>query len=264
MTTTSKQKPGRARTGEPASVRTLERGLLILVALKEFGRAPLGQLARQVGLSSSTAYRLLETLRQQGFVEWDGPSGVYSVGLRAYQVGLAFTERSGLIHSAHPEMEALVGRLNETVNLAVLHAPEAIYVHQVEGRQLVRMFARQGDSAPLHASGVGKALLAWRPDADLLVGEEPFVSYTPHTQTTLAALVEELAQVRDLGYSIDDQERELGVRCVAVPVRDHTRAVVAALSVSAPTARLPTDQIPEVASQLVRAAAQISLRLGWR
>ncbi|BDP44407.1 transcriptional regulator (plasmid) [Deinococcus aetherius] len=265
MTTTARQKPGRARSGETSSVRTLERGLTVLLALKELRRAPLSVLARQVNLSASTTYRLLETLRQHGFVEWDEPSGVYSVGLRAYQVGLAFTERNNLISSAHPEMEALVGDLNETVNLAVLYGSEAVYVHQVEGRQLMRMFAHLGDNAPLHASGVGKVLLAWRPEGDVRqkLGDGPFPAYTTHSITTLAALLRELAQVREQGYSVDDEERELGVRCVAVPVRDHTRQVVASLSVSAPTSRFGRDQIAEVAGRMNRAAEQVSIRLGW-
>lgn len=265
MTKAAKQKPGRARSGEAGSVRTLERGLSVLLALKDLRRAPLSAVARHVGLSASTTYRLLETLRQQGFVEWEEQSGAYSVGLRAYQVGLAFAERSNLIGAAQPEMEALVRDLNETVNLAVLYGSEAVYVHQVEGRQLVRMFAHPGDSSPLHASGVGKVLLAWRPEADVRqkLGDGPYPAYTPRSITTLAGLLRELGQVREQGYSVDDEERELGVRCVAVPVRDRTRAVVASLSVSAPTSRFGPDQVGEVAGRMNRAAAQVSARLGW-
>lgn len=262
---TARQKPGRTRSGETSSVRTLERGLQVLLALKELRRAPLSQVARQVGLSVSTAYRLLETLRQQGFVEWEEGSGLYRVGLRAYQVGLAFTERSNLIGSAQPEMEALVAELNETVNLAVLYGSEAVYVHQIEGRQLVRMFAHLGDSAPLHVSGVGKVLLAWRPEQDVRqkLGDGPFPAYTPHSVTTLQGLFGELARVRERGYSVDDEERELGVRCVAVPVRDHSGEVTAALSVSAPTSRFTGEQIGDVAGRMTRAAEQVSGRLGW-
>ncbi|UQN08174.1 IclR family transcriptional regulator [Deinococcus sp. QL22] len=265
MSLSTKQKPGRTRSGETSAVRTLERGLTVLLAVKDLRRAPLSVLARQVGLSASTTYRLLETLRQQGFIEWDEQSGVYSIGLRAYQVGLAFTERGNLISSAHPEMESLVTDLNETVNLAVLYGTEAVYVHQVEGRQLVRMFARLGDSAPLHASGVGKVMLAWRPEGDVRqkLGDGPYPAYTPRSITTQASLLKELGRVRDLGYSVDDEERELGVRCVAVPVRDHTQQVVASLSVSAPTSRFTEDQIGQVAERMNRAAAQVSTRLGW-
>ena len=261
----AKQKSGRTRSTETGSVRTLERGLSILIALRELRRATLSQLARQVELSPSTTYRLLETLRQQGFTEWDEQSGVYSVGLRAYQVGLAFTERSNLIPAAQPEMLSLVNDLNETVNLAVLQGSEAIYIHQIEGRQLMRMFAHLGDVAPLHASGVGKVLLAWRPEAEAVqtLGAGPYPAYTPQTMTTLPGFLNELGQVRERGYAMDDQEREQGVRCVAVPLRDSSGGVVAALSISAPTSRFGPEQVAEVADKMSRAAAQISARLGW-
>lgn len=263
--TTTRQKPGRSRSGEAGSVRTLERGLMVLLALKELRRAPLSVLARSVGLSASTSYRLLETLRQHGFVEWEEASGLYSVGLRAYQVGLAFTERSNLIGAAQGAMDELVAELNETANLAVLYRSEAVYVHQVEGRQLVRMFAHLGDSAPLHASGVGKVLLAWQPEAEARqkLGDGPFPAYTPQTLTTLPALLRALERVREQGYGLDDQERELGVRCLAVPVRDHSGEVVAALSISAPTSRFDERRIAEVAGRVGSAAAQVSARLGW-
>lgn len=265
MTTPTRQKPGRTRSEGAGSVRTLERGLLLLLALRDLRRAPLSVLARQVGLSSSTAYRLLETLRQQGFVDWEAQTGVYSVGLRAYQVGLAFTERDNLIGAAHPEMEALVADFNETVNLAVLYDTEAVYVHQVEGKQLVRMFTHLGAGAPLHCSGVGKALLAWRPEGDTRqkLGDGPYPAYTPHSITTLTALLSELARVREQGYSLDNEERELGVRCVAVPVRDGSGQVMASLSVSAPTSRFNPDQIAAFAERMNRAAGQVAARLGW-
>lgn len=265
MTTPTRQKPGRARSGETSSVRTLERGLSVLLALKELRRAPLSVLARQVGLSVSTTYRLLETLRQQGFVEWEEQTGLFSVGLRAYQVGLAFAERSNLIGAAHPEMEALVADLNETINLAVLYDAEAVYVHQVEGRQLVRMFTHLGASAPLHCSAVGKILVAWRPEGDVRqkLGDGPYPAYTAQSITTLPAFLNELRGVREAGYSLDDEERELGVRCVAVPVRDQTGGVVASMSVSAPTSRFSREQIPEVAARMNQAAVQVSGRLGF-
>ncbi|WP_237724682.1 IclR family transcriptional regulator [Deinococcus alpinitundrae] len=262
--TTPRQKPGRTRSGETSSVRTLERGLLILLALKELRKAPLTEIAKQVGLSVSTTYRLLETLRQQGFVSWESQSGLFSIGLRAYQVGLAFSERNNLIGVAHPEMERLVGDLNETVNLAVLYGDEAIYIDQVEGRQLVRMFARVGDNAPLHCSGVGKILLAWRSEEEVRqkLGSGPYPAYTPHSISTLPAFLQELGKVRAAGYSLDDEERELGVRCVAVPVRDQSGQVAASLSLSAPTSRFNQAHVEQVAERLTQAAGQVAARLG--
>ncbi|OWL96121.1 IclR family transcriptional regulator [Deinococcus indicus] len=262
---------GRARGAEaPGSVRTLERGLGVLWALAGLREATLSQVARAAGLSPSTASRLLETLRQQGFADWDEVSGLYRVGLRAYQVGMAFDAAQALTGAAAAEMRALVAQLGESVNLAVLRPHgetglEAAYVYQVEGPQLVRMFTRVGAGAPLHASGVGKVLLAPRDPAEVRAALEtaPLVPFTPHTLTTPAAVLDALARVREQGYALDDQERELGVRCVAVPVRGADGGVAAALSVSAPTSRLTPADVPRFLAAAQGAAARIGARLGW-
>ncbi len=259
-------KSGRTRSGDTSSVRTLERGLTVLSALAELREGTLTQIAKKAGLSASTAYRLLETLRQQGYVEWEERSGLFSVGLRAYQVGAAFSERNSLLSAAQGEMQTLVQDINETANLAVRRGSEAVYVYQVEARQMMRMFTQIGAVAPLHCSGVGKVMLAWLPAAEVrhLVGEGPYPAYTPASLTGLPALSRELETVRDQGYALDDEERELGVRCLATPVRDSSGEVVASLSISAPTSRFPRKNIPEMLARVRLASDQISARLGWR
>ena len=266
MTGAPKLKSGRARSGDAGSVRTLERGLGVLSALAELREGTLTQIAKKAGLSASTTYRLLETLRQQGYVEWEERSGLFGVGLRAYQVGAAFAGRNSLLGAAGAVMQALVAEVNETANLAVLRGDEAVYVHQVEASQLMRMFTHIGAAAPLHCSGVGKVLTAWLPDAELRrkVGDGPFPAYTPNSITTLGALRRELGTVRAQGYALDDEERELGVRCLATPIRAGSGEVVASLSVSAPTSRFPKKNIPDMLGRVQAASEQISARLGWR
>lgn len=262
--TLHKPKPGRARTAEAGSVRTLERGLSVLSALAEVREATLSVLARQVGLSASTTYRLLETLRQQGFVDWNEGTGVFQVGVRAYQVGAAYSVQDALLSAAQSEMQALVADVNETANLAVQRAGQAVYVHQVQAHQIMRMFTHIGAVAPWHCSGVGKVLLAWQSEAEVkeLAGAGLFTPFTPHSITTLAEFQRELSRVRAQGYALDDQERELGVRCVAAPIRDHSGSVVAALSVSAPTSRLTPQDVPHLLARVQQATHGISARLG--
>lgn len=259
-----RHKTGRSRSAETGSVRTLERGLLVLSSLAELGEATLTEVARRAGLSASTTYRLLETLRQQGYAEWDERSGLFRVGLRAYQVGAAFSARNSLLGAAQLELPGLVAALNETVNLAALRGRQAVYVYQAEASQLMRMFTQVGAVAPLHCSGVGKVLMAGQPEEEVraYLGEGPFPAYTPHSLTTLPAYLEELARVRQQHYALDDEERELGVRCVAVPVQDAGGAVVAAVSVSAPAARLPAEAVPDLARRVQEVAGRISARLG--
>lgn len=258
-------KAGRTRTADTGSVRTLERGLSVLSALAELREGTLTQVAKRAGLSASTAYRLLETLRQQGFAEWDERTGLFSVGLRAYQVGAAFSGQNSLIQAAGGIMTGLAAQLGETVNLAVLRGHEAVYIHQAEGKGLMRMFTQLGAAAPLHCSGVGKVLLAWLPDAQVreMFGTEPLAAFTPHSLTTFEALRDELARVQTTEYALDDEERELGVRCLAVPIRDASRGVVASLSVSAPTSRFPKKDVPQMQKNVQAAGREISARLGF-
>ena len=246
----------RPREKGAEGVRTLERGLLVLEALASLGEAGLGGLARATGFSKSTLYRLLQTLAHRGFVE-EG-EGVYRVGPRAFAVGQAYLKRN-LLQAARPEMEALAEELGESVNLAVMAGLEALYLDQVEGKKLVRLFTAPGSRAPLHATGVGKVLLAYRGVPEGLLLE----AYTPHTLTCREVLLEELKRVRAQGYALDNEEKELGVRCVAAPVFGPGGEVVAALSLSAPASRLSPEEAHRLAPKVVAAAQKASLRLGF-
>jgi len=254
---------GRRRSREPGgTVRALERGLSLLEALSEASELSLSEIARRVRLPYSTTHRLLETLVRRRFVAQRGDTGLYRVGIRAFEVGAALAQ-ARLHEVAHPEMKALVDEINETVNLAVLDGEEAVYIHQVEGRQVVRMFTHLGARVPLYASGVGKALLAWRPEEEVraLLGPGPLRGFTKRTLTAPAAVLKELRRVRVQGYALDAEEREPGVRCVAAPVRSQGE-VVAALSLSAPATRLGDDRVARLARRLVAAAERVSAQLG--
>lgn len=261
----TKRRPGRSRTTRVGEVRTLERGLQLLTALSEAEALTLSELARKTELSPSTAYRLLETLRHRGFADWDEAKGCWKVGLRAYQVGSAFLTRGGLIDAAMPEMEKLVDELNETVNLAVLDGNEVVYIAQVEGRQLIRMFTRIGARAPIYCTGVGKALLLEHiePEVRRIVGAGPFKPYTAKTITTLGGFLRTLQEARLRRYVIDDEEREDGVRCIATPIHDNRGKVVASISLSAPASRVPDERLEALGVRIRRAADAVSVRLGW-
>lgn len=266
MAETKTLKRGRRRTrAQGDKVRALDRGLAVLEVLAKAPELPLTELADRVGLAYSTAHRILETLRQRGFVTQSAQTGLYSLGIRAFEIGAGFLAKGQLPDAAQGAMKALVEALNETVNLAVQDGGEAIYIHQVEGRQKVRMFTQIGARTPLHASGVGKVLLAWQAAEAVrrLLRERPLTAYTDSTLTRPESVFEELSQVRERGYALDLEEFEPGVRCVAAPVRERGGAVVAALSVSAPTARLEGAALGTVAEGILRTAREISTRLGW-
>lgn len=256
---------GRPPSGKPAaSVRTLDRGLTLLETLSE---APGLQLdvAHRIGLPPSTVFRLLEALRARGYVTRSPETGVYRVGIRAFEVGSAFVMEAALTDLALPEMRRLVGVFNEAVNLAVLDREEAVYVEQVEGNRSVRFFTRLGARVPLHCTGVGKVLTAWAGDTVLtrLLQHAPFEAFTPRTLTAADDFLAELGRVRELECAVDDEERETGVRCLAVPIRDRSGCVVAAMSLSGPTTRLADDVMAVIRPQLCQAADTISAGLGF-
>ncbi len=260
------RRSGRTRQRrEVAAVRALERGLSLLETLARSPRLALTALAQETGLPASTAYRLLETMRRRGFVQYVPEAGVYQLGVRAFEVGNAFVQTLGLHEAALPAMRRLVEEVNETVNLAVRDGTEAVYVGQVEGQHLVRMFTQIGTRAPLYCTGVGKALLAWADPADVaaLFRDGPLQAYTPRTITDPERLAAELDRVRAAGFALDDEERELGVRCIAAPIRGRAGQVVAALSLSAPASRLSDARVAELAPRVMATARAISRNLGW-
>lgn len=238
-------------------IRALQRGLTVLGALADYGQQTVTELSRSLSLPYSTTYRILETLVAERFVrELDG-GRAYGVSARAFEVGSAYVTNDSIQESARPVMRELAEQLGETVNLAVLDGKEAVYIYQIEGRHIMRAFTKVGARAPLYCSGVGKALLAWRPEDEVrsLLGNEPLEKYTPKTHETIDGLIRELAVVRREGYAVDNEERELGVRCVTAPVCAHSGEIVGAISISAPSSRLGVQDVPAV-SKIVRGAAQ--------
>lgn len=262
--TATRRGRSRTRTQVPP-IRALERGLLVLETLGRRENASLSDVARATDLSCSTTFRILETLRQRGYVDQAQPAGHYRVGFKAVQLGAAYSAASPLPQASNPVMEELVAEVNETVNLAVLDGSNVVYIHQVESQHSVRMFTQLGAHAPLHCTGVGKALLAWQQQEVVarLLNDCRFEAFTPTTITSKKRMLTELQHVHERGFAIDDEEREPGVRCVTAPVRDASSAVIAALSISAPKTRFPLKYLPDWSRKVIAAANKVSGRLGY-
>jgi IclR family acetate operon transcriptional repressor len=167
--------------------------------------------------------------------------------------------------AVRPHLEAIRATVDETTNLVALDGPSAIYLDQVESRHAVRLFAEPGRRVPAHASGAGKAMLAFQDDGSLdkLYASEPFERLTPHTITTAAALRQEFSGVRRRGYALDNEEYEEGVSCVGAPILDSIGNAYAAISVSAPSARLHRCGLSELGGLLARHADEVSRELGY-
>lgn len=237
-------------------VQSITRAFDLLEAMADLGgTAGLTQLSARCGLPLPTIHRVMRTLVALGYVRQE-PSRMYSLGPRLARLG----ERAGGLVGrwAAPHLERLADDLGESANLALLDGDQVTYVAQAQGRQGMRMFTEVGRRAGAHCTAVGKAMLARLPEraaAELLAGAR-LSAQTDHTITDVAALSAELAAVRARGHAIDDEEQELGVRCVAVALPGEP--VRAALSVSGPAPRMTQTVIDRAVPLLHATAARLA------
>lgn len=261
-------KAGQAiEASEKYNVRAVQRALALLRAfLSHDGGMSATELGKQVDLGPSTVFRMLVTLESQGFVEQDPATGKYRPGVSCLELGSRFLKNNDLRSRAMAGLEQLRNEFGEAVHLTILQGNEVVYLEKLAGLHPIGfMSSRVGDRAPAHCTGVGKALLAHLPD-DELVARYPtgkLTRYTEHTITDLDTLRAALAEAREQGYAIDQEEHELGVKCVAVPTFNHL-GIVAAISLSGPVERMDHHISHErLIERIQRAAMEVSLQSGW-
>ena len=224
------------------------------------------KLAQQAGLPNSTTHRLLTTMQQLGFVRQVGELGHWAVGAHAFVVGSSFLQSRNLLAIVHPILRQLMEDSGETVNLAVLDQSDhqAIIIDQVQCTQLMRMSAPIGGKLPMHASGAGKAFLSQLSEEQVtsLLHRKGLHAYTHATLVSPLHLKEDLAQTRKRGYSFDDEEHALGLRCVAACIYDEHREPFAAISISGPISRMTDDRVTELGALVIKAAKEVTLAYG--
>jgi IclR family acetate operon transcriptional repressor len=251
--------------GTPGTVQSVGRSLELIEAVARLGDAGLVELSEATGLSPSTTHRLLATLIAYGWVAQDPRTSRYRLGQRLVAIAGGAEARSARLRAAaQPAMRRLRDEYDETTNLVVLDGLSIVYIDQVESSRPVRMFSQIGNRVPAHASGAGKAQLAYQPHAvvDALSAREPFDALTPRTITAASALHEELARIRARGFAFDEEEYDEGVTCVAAPVFDHSGEVLAAISMSGPSARMSRLDLMRVGERIVQMAGEVSGQLG--
>jgi IclR family transcriptional regulator, acetate operon repressor len=239
------------------SVQSVDRAFGVLEVLAAHGR-PMGvaEIARQTALPQGTVHRLLLALVARGYVRRD-TGRKYAVGAAALR--LADAAHRALVAASAPYLLQLVRLAGETANLAVLEGTQMVYAAQSPSPHTLRIFAEVGRPVPVHSTAVGKAVLAAmrRPDALRLLDRIELIARTPHTITTVPALVSELDRIGAEGSAVDDEEHELGVRCVAVPLPE-LPGVYAALSISGPAERLTLDAARSLAPAMADVAAALA------
>ncbi len=248
------------------TVQSVERALDILEALNENGEMGLVELSQFTGLNVSTVHRLLGTLIERGYARQNPQTSKYSLGLKMLFFGKSLRDKYELRALAKPFLRELVDLSGETANLAIIDRDEAVFIEQVESPKMVKMFTQVGTRVPLYCTGVGKALMAYLRDEEIdhYVRTRNLLAETENTITDAEALKAELHRIRKNGYSVDDQEYEEGVSCIAAPVFDGSGRVVGAISVSGPTGRFDLEQaVTCLAGDLKRVAREFSARLGY-
>lgn len=257
---------GPASSVEAGSVQSLDRAVALLKLTAAGNGLSLTELAQQSGLAPSTAYRMLTTLQAHGLVEFGEAEQLWFIGLETFRMGAAFLRRRKLAEQGRSVIQALMADSGETANLAVASDDGVVFVSQVETHEAIRAFFRPGTRGEFHCSGVGKAILAHMPPRRLeaVLKRQRLVQHTPHTLTTRLGLMQDLAAIRARGFSVDDEERHLGMRCVAAAVFDENAEPVGGVSVSGPTVRMTEQRAAALGPRVREAARQLTRAMGGR
>jgi IclR family acetate operon transcriptional repressor len=245
--------------------RSVLRSLTILEAVALHSHEPvrLVDVVARTGLPKTTCHRLLNVLAESGLLRVDD-QGRFGPGALLLAMGMNFLKQTDIRTSARPRMEELTQLTQETCHLGIMHFPWVVYLEKVESPLAVRMHSEVGAMNPLYCTGLGKALLAFS-SADLInsVCARPLEPRTMRTITTAEGLREDLARIRDRGYSIDDVENEEGIRCVGAPIFGHDGTPIAAISLAGPVNRITLEAVDDLGPKVAEAALDVSRRLGF-
>ncbi len=265
----AKRKRGRPKStslkpGE-TKIQSLDRAIDILEYIAQGNGLTLSEITEKSGQSPATIYRILATCAARHLVEMDPISQEWHIGPESFRIGSGFLQRSGIVERARPMMRALMHETGETANLGVESNRQVLFLSQVETPENIRAFFPPGAQSPMHASGIGKVLLAFSDrkaiESYLKTGQfEAFTENTIHRKDDLQA---ELARIRAQGYAFDNEEKNMGMRCVAAPILNSYGEVIAGISVSGPTARMTLDRIDEICQSVMKQAEALSFGLGY-
>jgi len=252
------------KSGE-ARIQSLDRALDVLECVAAGSGLTLTEIADDLGQSPATIYRILTTFAARGALEIYPATQEWFIGPSSFRIGSAFLRRSGMVERARPIMRSLMVETGETANLGVENDDQVLFLSQVETHENIRAFFPPGARSPMHASGIGKALLA-HADTDRIeryIRRKKLSRFTENTISDPDALRNELHRIKEQGYAFDDEEKSIGMRCVAVPVFNSFGETVAGLSISGPSARLTLDRIASVSVVVIAQAKVLSQNLGF-
>jgi IclR family transcriptional regulator, KDG regulon repressor len=223
------------------------------------------EIGAKTALHRSTAHRILMALEYNDLIQQNPDNGKYRVGIKLFRLGHQAVSHLDLREICRPFLARIMNETKETVHLAVLDDNQVLYLDKVEGPHALRMPSRVGRHIPTYCTSLGKAMLSCLDEQEVkgILGKQPFTAYTANTVKNLEQLLADVRAVHKRGYAVDNEEIEIGLRCVGAPIRDHTGAMVGAISAAAPSARLAEKKIPRVGRLVMAVAEEISEQLGY-
>lgn len=245
--------------------QTVERAMSLLACFtEESGALRVSELCTMTGLGQSTVSRMMSSLDRMRFVVQDGRTGLYRLGPAAVSLGTIALNGSPVFKAARQIAQNLAHAVGLGANVAELDGSSLYYLCNFEGERAPKTFSMAGRSGPLHATGLGKALLSgMTPDGVDEYFATPRQRFTPHTIVDRDAMVIALDEVRSRGYATEIEELAFGRACIAAPIRNRAGETVAALSVSGPLSVLDLDNPQELALRAIEAADEVSVALGY-
>src|SRR5215470_4072702 len=251
--------------GREGGVQSVDRALSIIETLAEDDEGyRLSDLAIRTGLSTSTVHRLLATLESRRFVQFDRTESKWHVGARCFTVGATFARRRNFTAQAVPYLRKLRDLTRETANLAVVDDEFIVVLTRMESREIMRSLTKVGGRVAMVASGVGKAVLATYSDEDVgaVIRHHGMPRLTEKSIVRPGDLFKELATIRKQGFAVDDEEAQIGLRCVAAVVYNALAEPLATISVSGMSSRITDGRLPEIGRVVREVAAELTSVLG--
>ena len=248
-------------------MKSIDKTFSIIEALLDYKNGiGINDLSKAVNIHPSTTHRILTDLLEHGYVSQCPETKRYKLGLKFLIISGSILESLDLRKQAAPFLVELMKETNETVHLSVIDNNEVCFIEKVESQHIIRSISRIGARGKLHRSASGKAMMAFLPGLELnsVLDKIEFGKHLPNTIMDMETLIKELNLVRVRGYSIDDEEYQEGGRCVAAPVFNNRGKVVAAISISGPSNRIPYSLIEnKLSNDVIQTASAVSASLGY-
>ncbi|HET7580267.1 MAG TPA: IclR family transcriptional regulator [Bacillales bacterium] len=247
-------------------IQAVERALRILDLFDEYSpELKITEISNRMNLNKSTVHSLLKTLQKHHYIEQDLESGKYKLGMKLFERGNFVVHNLDIKMVARRHLIDLSIKSGHTIHLVVLDGKEGVYIDKVEGTSATILYSRIGRRVPIHCSAVGKVLVAFKDQLELnqILDGYTFNKQTSNTLTNEKDFYRELEKIRSRGYAIDNEENEPGVFCMAVPIRDHTGQVIAAISISMPSPRIKREETAQVVPMLKEVGSNISKQMGY-